>query len=166
MGPAQGITLVAATIAMGLVAGLFYTFAQAVMPGLGRSDDRTFVAGFQAIDKAIDNRWQAVGFMGAPAFTALAAALNLGADDRSTLVWIVAALVLYGVVLAITLRVHVRLNNEIRAAGEPDRIGDLAAVRYRFESKWTRWNIARAVCSCAAFGCLTWALVVFGGSSA
>ncbi len=166
MEAALGITLVAATIAMGLVAGLFYTFAEAVMPGLGQSDDRTFVAGFQAIDRAINNPWQAAGFVGAPAFTALAGALHLGADDRSALVWIVAALVLYGMVLAITFRVHIPLNNEIQAAGEPDRIGDLAAVRHKFEARWARWNIARAVVCCAAFGCLTWALVVFGGSSA
>jgi len=36
----------------------------------------------------------------------MAAVLHLGADDRSSLVWIVAALVLYGVLLALTFRVH------------------------------------------------------------
>jgi len=161
---AQRITLIAATITMGLVAGLFYAFAQAIMPGLGRSDDSTFVAGFQAIDMAINNPWQAAGFVGAPVFTASAAALQLGADDRSSLVWIMAALVLYGVMLAITFRVHLPLNNEIQAAGGPDHIADLAAVRERFESRWVSWNIARAAFSTAAFGCLTWALVLYGAS--
>lgn len=161
---AQGITLIAATITMGLVAGLFYTFAHDIMPGLGRTDDRTFVAGFQAIDTAINNPWHAIAFVGAPVFTALALALQLGADDRSLVVWIVAALALYAVVLVITFRVNLPLNFEIQAAGEPDNIADLAAVRNRFESRWVRWNVARAVLSTAAFGCLTWALVLFGGS--
>ncbi|MGI8528866.1 MAG: anthrone oxygenase family protein [Geodermatophilaceae bacterium] len=97
-------------------------------------------------------------------FTAMAAVLHLGADDRSSLVWIVAALVLYGVMLALTFRVHLPLNNQIQAAGEPDHIADLAAVRENFESKWVRWNIARAASSTAAFGCLTWALTLVGGS--
>ncbi|MBA3282754.1 MAG: DUF1772 domain-containing protein [Acidimicrobiia bacterium] len=160
----RGITLIAATITMGLIAGLFYAFAQAIMPGLGQSDDRTFVAGFQAIDKAINNPWQAAGFVGAPVFTSLAAALHLGPDDRSSLAWIVAALVLFGVVLAITFRVHLPLNDEIQAAGESDHIVDLAAVRERFESKWVRWNVARAAFCTAAFGCLAQALTLFGGS--
>ena len=42
-------------------------------------------------------------------------------------------------------------------------MADLAAVRERFgEAKWIRWNIVRAVMSTAAFGCLTWALVLYG----
>lgn len=159
---AQGITLIAATITMGLVAGLFYTFAQCVMPGLGRSDDRTFVAGFQAIDKAINSPWQAGAFVGAPVFTALAAALHLVADDPSSVGWLGGALVLYGVVLTITFRVNLPLNNEIQGAGEPDHLADISALRANFESRWVGWNIVRAALSTAAFGCLTWALVLFG----
>ncbi len=161
---ARTITLIAATITMGLVAGLFYTFAHDIMPGLIRSDDRTFVSGFQAIDRAITNPWHAGSFVGAPVFTALAATLHIGAGDRSPLVWIVAALVLFGVVLAITFSVNLPLNHEIQAAGDPDHIADLAAVRESFESRWVRWNIARAAFCTAAFGCLAWALALFGSS--
>lgn len=162
MDSAQEITLIAATVTMGLVAGLFYTFAQDIMPGLGRSDDRTFVAAFQAIDTAINNPWQALGFVGAPVFTTVAVALHLGADDRTSLRWIAAALVLYGGMLAITVRVHLPLNKQIQAAGEPDTIADLAAVRERFESRWVRWNVVRAALSAGAFGCLIWALTLPG----
>jgi uncharacterized membrane protein len=56
----------------------------------------------------------------------------------------------------------VPLNNELAAAGDPDHIADLAGVRERFEASWVRWNIARAVASTAAFGCLIWALVLHG----
>lgn len=134
------------------------------MPGLGRSDDRTFVAGFQAIDAAINNPWQAASFVGAPLFAALAAAMHLGGDAPGSPVWIMAALVLYGVMLAITFRVHLPLNSELQAAGAPDHAADVTAVRARFESRWVRWNIVRAALSTAAFGCLTWALVVYGAN--
>ncbi|MGH8829404.1 MAG: DUF1772 domain-containing protein [Jiangellaceae bacterium] len=158
----QGGTLIAATITMGLSAGLFYTFSISVMLGLRRTDDRTFVDVMQRINVAILNGWFAIGFGGALVFTVATAILNAIGDARPALPWIVAALVLYGSTLAITLTVNVPLNNELDAAGEPDRIVDIAATRDRFEARWVRWNVARAVTSAAALGLLTWALVLHG----
>ena len=88
---------------------------------------------------------------------------GLRRDGRSALPWIAAAFVLYLAVFVITVRVHLPLNDGIKAAGSPGRIADLSAVREEFdERKWVRWNIARALLSTAAFGCLTWALVLYG----
>ena len=65
----------------------------------------------------------------------------------------------------ITLAINVPLNDEIKAAGEPGGIADLAAVRARFhEARWVGWNLFRAVASTVAFGCLAWALVLYGRS--
>jgi len=158
----RGAALIAATITTGLAAGLFYSFSYAVMPGLARTGDRTFVESMQRINVAILNGWFAIAFGGALVFTVLAAALHLRRDGLG---WIVAALVLYGAVLVITFTVNVPLNNQLDAAGAPDRIADLAAVRESFEARWVRWNVARAAASTAAFGCLTWALVLFGRAS-
>ncbi|HZD71596.1 MAG TPA: anthrone oxygenase family protein [Actinomycetes bacterium] len=158
----RGATLVAATMTMGLMAGLFYVFAHAIMPGLGRSDDRTFVGAYQAIDKAIVNPWFLASFLGALVLTVLAAVLHLGGDGRTVLPWTAAALVLYVVAIVITVRINIPLNNRIQAAGAPDRIADLATVREQFEARWVRWNIARGAATTAALGCLTWALVLHG----
>ena len=96
----------------------------------------------------------------------VAAALHLDEDVRSGLPWIVVAFVLYLAGLVITLRVNVPLNDGIKAAGAPDRIADLADVRRRFdEARWVRWNVARALGTTAAFGCLVWALVLLGRDS-
>ena len=154
--------LIAATLTTGLMAGLFYAYSVSVMPGLGRTDDRTVVGTMQQINVAIQNGWFLVAFLGALVLTAVAAGLQLGTDGRSVLPWTVAALVLYVVTLAITFRANIPLNNELDAAGAPDRIADLAAVRERFEQAWVRWNIARTVTCTVAFGCLTWALVLHG----
>jgi uncharacterized membrane protein len=49
----------------------------------------------------------------------------------------------------------------IKAAGDPDGIADLAAVRERFdEARWTSWNIVRVIASTTAFGLLAWALTL------
>jgi len=158
------VSLMAATISMGLVAGVFGLYAHTIMPGLGRTDDRTFVGAFQSIDRAIINPWfLGGGFFGALVFTIVAAVAQLG---QNPLPWIAAALVLYLVAFVITITINVPLNDAIKAAGDPDRIADLAAVRQRFnEARWTSWNLVRVVTSTVAFGLLAWALVLHGRST-
>jgi uncharacterized membrane protein len=159
----RGGALVIAVVTTGIVTGVFQLYSHTVMPGLGRTDDRTFVGAFQAIDRAIINPLFLFTFLGAFGFTAVALALSFGRDSRPLLPWLVAALVLYLAVLVITFRVNVPLNDALKAAGDPDSIPDLAAVRERFdEALWIRWNLVRSVASTVAFGCLAWALVLYG----
>ena len=159
----SSLVLLAATMTMGISAGVFQLYAFAIMPGLRRTDDSTFVSAFQQIDIAIVGPWLFVFFFGSLGFTAVAAALHFGASDRTTLHWIGGALVLYLAVLVITITINVPLNDEIKAAGEAAEIGDFAAVRERFhKARWVSGNFFRAVASTMAFGCLAWALVSRG----
>ncbi|RZU18161.1 DUF1772 domain-containing protein [Streptomyces sp. BK239] len=158
-------SLLAATVATGLMAGLFAAFSYAVMPGLRRSDDRTFVTAMQQINKAILNGWFMTCFSGAIAAIGLAAAALWTRGDRRAFAFVVAALVLYLAMFVITAAVNVPLNDKLAAAGRPDRIRDIASVRQQFEPGWVAWNIVRAVVSTGAFGCLAWALVLHGRSS-
>lgn len=155
--------LMIATMSTGLVAGVFGLYAHTIMPGLGRTDDRTFVGAFQSIDRAIINPWfLGGGFFGALVFGILAAVAHIG---RDALTWIVAALILYAITFVITIAVNVPLNDAIKAAGDPDRI-DLAAVRARFgEARWAGWNLVRVITSTTAFGLLAWALTLSGKQS-
>ena len=161
----RAAALLAATMTIGIGAGVFQLHTFAIMPGLRKTDDRTFVGAFQQIDTAIIGPWLFLFFFGALGFTALAAALHLGADERSVLPWIGGAFVLHLAVVGITIGINVPLNDKIKAAGDPSRITDLAAVRERFhEARWVGWNLFRAVASTVAFGCLAWALVLHGRS--
>jgi uncharacterized membrane protein len=161
----RAVSLLGATITMGLVAGVFALFAHTIMPGLRETDDHTFVAAFQSIDRAIINPWfMTSAFAGALLFTTAAVLTNLG---RTALPWIAVALGLYLVAFVITVAVNVPLNDAIKAAGSPDQIRDLAGVRERFhETRWAAWNLVRVVTSTGAFGCLAWALVLYGRSTA
>ena len=79
--------------------------------------------------------------------------------------WIVVALVLYLVAFGITIAVNVPLNDALKAAGDPDTITDLAAVRSRFdEARWAAWNLVRTITTTVAFATLCWALVTAGRS--
>ncbi len=163
----QAAALLAATMTMGIAAGVYQLYAFAIMPGLRRSDDRTFVGAFQQIDTAIVGPFLLVFFFGPLVFSALAGALHFGADERSALPWIGGAFILQLVVLVITFAINVPVNDEIKAAGNPGEIGDLATVRERFnEAKWGSWNLCRVGASTFAFGCLAWALVLHGRAGA
>ncbi|WP_020673437.1 DUF1772 domain-containing protein [Amycolatopsis nigrescens] len=156
------VVLLAATITTGLIAGLFYAYACSVMPALRRVDDRTFVTVMQRINVAILNGWFAIGFGGAPLFAALAVALYLPADDRAALPWLVAAFVLSASMLVTTGAVNVPLNNLLAEADAASGAAELAQVRTRFEARWVRWNLVRAVTPTAALGCLGLALLLHG----
>jgi uncharacterized membrane protein len=157
------VVLIAATLTMGLMAGVFAIFSNAIMPGLHKTDDRTFVAAFQSIDRAIINPAFMVTFLSPLALSTLATLLHLTDEGRPLLPWIVVAFVLYLLVFVITIRVNVPRNNEIKAAGDVDRLTDPHTVRERFdEARWVRWNHARAFASILAFGLLAWALVESG----
>jgi uncharacterized membrane protein len=58
-------------------------------------------------------------FLGALVFTAAAGIVNIGQD---ALPWIAVAFVLYLVKFVITVAINVPLNDEIKAARDPDRI--------------------------------------------
>ena len=159
----SGAVLVAATVTVGLVAGVFGLYAHTIMPGLRHTDDRTFVAAFQSIDRAIINPWFMACFFGALVLTGLAAGL-VWPDAPVALLWIAAAFILYLAAVVITFAVNVPLNDAIKAAGQPDRIGDLTDVRRQFDqAKWSAWNLVRTLTSTAAFVCLTVALIAYGG---
>jgi uncharacterized membrane protein len=157
------ISLLAATMAMGLIAGAFALYAHSIMPGLRKADDRTFIGAFQAIDRAIINPWFLAGcFLGALLFTAVAALTHIG---RQTSLWIVAALASYLVAFVITFVVNVPLNNALKAAGDPARIANVAEVRATFnEARWTSFNLVRVATSLFSFALLAWALVLHGRS--
>ena len=76
-------------------------------------------------------------FLGALVLTALAAVLHFAGEGRPLLPWIVAAIILYFLVFVVTIRVNVPRNNEIKAAGDVDRLTDPHGVRERFnEAGW------------------------------
>jgi hypothetical protein len=86
-----------------------------------KTDDRTFAGAFHAIDRGDHQR---LVFFGALIFGPLGVALSFGEDRRDVLPWALTAFVLFLPVVLFTLRVNVPLNDAIKAAGDPDRIGD------------------------------------------
>ncbi|HEX5116678.1 MAG TPA: anthrone oxygenase family protein [Pseudonocardiaceae bacterium] len=151
MGTTSLVVLAVATVAAGLLAGLFYAYACSVLPGLARGDDQTFVEGMRGINIAIVNGWFLVTFLGAPLLAAAAGILHLGSGVP--LWWIVAGFACLVATLVITGVVNIPLNNALDSGRT-----SYAELRATFEASWVRWNVVRTVASVAGFGCLIGAL--------
>ncbi len=157
-----GLVLGTATVAMGLMAGLFYAFDGAIMLALSEVDDRTFVDVMQRIDDRIQNPLFFLIFMGALLLPAIAAWQHWRRGPHPATRWIVAGFAFYLAVVVITSAINIPLNEDLVNAGDPDAIPNLAAVRDDFEDPWVAWNIVRTVASTAALACLGRALVLHG----
>ena len=156
------VTLYAALVTIGLMAGLFYAWDVSVMPGIARLDDRTFVAAMQILIVAIENPAFYGVSVGAFGFTAAAALVQHRRGQRLAARWITAALALYVVALLVTMAVHMPINYALVDAGDPSRITDLAATRDDFEVPWRVANLARTVTCVLALVCLGRAISLGG----
>lgn len=156
------IVLGAAVIAMGLLGGLFYFSSIAVMPALTAAEDRTLVDAMQQMIDKIENPAFFLTLLGAPVLAAVALAQARRSGSPKTAGWIVAGLALYTVMVVVTVAVHFPLNDDLKQAGDPAQIEDLAAVRDDFVTPWVAWDIVRTLATTAAFGCLVWALILRG----
>jgi uncharacterized membrane protein len=155
-----GIVLGAAVLAMGLLAGLYFFSAIAVMPALTAADDRTLVDAMQQMIDKIENPAFFLVLFGAPALAAVALVQARGTGQTEIAGWIVAGLALYTVMVIITFAVHIPLNEDLKDAGDPARIDNIAEVRDDFVGPWVAWDIVRTLVTTAAFGALTWALAL------
>lgn len=141
--------LVFSTLTTVLVAGLLFTFALLVMPGLGQLEDRSFLRGFQEIDRIIQHGHPLFVVVWLGSVISLLAATVMGFSQLDGLArgLLITATVLYmaGVQLP-TIRGNVPLNNELQAleltsVSEPG----LANARKSFEVSWNRLNLFRTI---------------------
>jgi uncharacterized membrane protein len=156
------IVLGAAVVVMGLVAGLYFFSAIAVMPALTAADDRTLVDAMQQMIDKIENPAFFLVFLGAPVLATVALIQARDSGSQTVAGWILAGLVLYAVMVIITFAVHLPLNEDLKDAGDPARIENLAEVRDDFVTPWVAWDIVRTVVTIGGFGALVWALVLHG----
>lgn len=163
---ARDRVLLAGTVATGLVAGTYFAFTCAVMPGLAATDDRTFVAAMQAINVKIENPVFFAGFFGAFVLPLIAVFRQRKAGGGAALRWTIAGLALYTVGLLTTMGFNIPLNTTLKDAGDAASLADPGSVRRDFEDPWVAWNIVRTVASTAATGCLVYAMRLRGRAAA
>lgn len=152
------ITLIVSTVITGLLAGLYFGFSCAVMPGLAISSDRTFVETMRHINRKILNGWFLSVLMGNIMLPMVSIILVAIDGDSDALWWTIVGAAFNVISLGITAGRNVPLNTALDEAGPVDAIADPGAIRAAFEAPWVRLNIARTIAS--TMGLLALALAV------
>jgi uncharacterized membrane protein len=146
------LTLGLATLATGLVAGVFYAYAISVNLGLAAQPDASYVATMNAINERIENPLFFLSFFGAVLFllATLAAHIPRPRSGRFLLVALACALYIGGCFL-LTVFVNVPLNEELARVAADASPDELSGARAAYEEPWNFWNGVRTVFSSLAF---------------
>ena len=148
---ARPLSLVAATLTTGLIAGFFYAYACSVTLGLARLPDEQYVEAMQAINATVRNGVFAFSFFGAVLSLLVALAVHAPQlRSRSFALVALAAALYIGGGFMVTFLVNVPMNEELARVGNAAPAA-LAAVRADYEGPWNFWNGVRTVFSSIAF---------------
>ena len=132
-----------------LVAGLVFTFAIVVMPGIKSLGDLGFLQSFKAMDRVIQNNQPIfiLVWLGSAVVLLVSTVLGiwqLEGPDRILLI-VACAVYLFGVQLP-TVTINIPLNNLLQSQ-DLDTMTEpaLLETKTRFESRWLRWNAIRTI---------------------
>ena len=146
------ISLAAATLASGLVAGVFLTFSDFVMRSLGRAGPSAGIKAMQMNNREVSRSLFMALLIGMAVVSlglALAGVVFIGGAAAA---WLTAATGAYlAGVMAVTARANVPMNQRLDRE-YPD--SDAARALWKtYLRDWTRWNHLRTVASAGAMLC-------------
>jgi uncharacterized membrane protein len=149
----------ATAIGCGLMAGLFFAFSIAVMPGFRRIAPASGLAAMQAINLAIVNPLFLLVFLGTAVTSGvLVIAMVLRGISLLTAHFILGATLYLAGVMVVTFVVNVPMNNVI--ARLDVSLADSAGQWQDYLRRWTAWNHVRTISALLAT-----AFLVFGLSA-
>lgn len=151
----SNLSLFAATLLIGLTAGLCFTWGNAVTPGIGQLDDLGYLQSFQKMNRSIENPLFFVVFIGS-FFVGLASLFfnKTVSPEHFRLVLIAIGIYFFGVIL-VTVVGNVPLNQLLdRTDLVNSSTEELRALRERFENPWNRYHLIRVLASMLSFALL------------
>jgi len=150
----QPIVLAAAIVLTGITAGIFFTWSNAVMPGIGKLDDLEFLQAFKSMNRVILNKAFLSVFGGAMIAVFLLPIFHFTAFPEVLFWFYVATFLIYAVgVFGVTVNGNVPLN-ELLDGTHLDQLSvpEIKALRETIESRWNSYNLIRTACSTITFG--------------
>ena len=148
----RAIVLGGATLATGLVAGVFYAYSVSVDPGLAAQTDASYVATMQEINERIQNPLFFASFFGSVLFLLAALVVHLPRLRSGRFALISLACLLYiGGGFLLTAFINVPMNDQLATVDPEAPARVLARAREAYEGTWDFWNNVRAVLSTLSF---------------
>jgi uncharacterized membrane protein len=152
----SNLVLAAGTLVTGLMAGLFFSFSVAIIPGLTRLPDAGYLQSFQSINAAILNPVFLICFMAPLILLPAATWMQYKQDSSAAWTWALAGAILYIVtVFGVTIAGNVPLNDAMAKADLANASAQQLAVhRAAFEPSWNKLHTIRTVANILSFACL------------
>jgi uncharacterized membrane protein len=147
----------AGALGCGLMAGLFFAFSVAVMPGIARIAPEHGMAAMQAINRAILNPVFAVVFFGTAVVCLIVLAASVWRWSEPGSAYALTGSLLYlGGCILVTVIFNVPLNNALEGASAESIDG--TALWSTYLTTWTAWNHLRTMACLAALAAFIGAL--------
>jgi uncharacterized membrane protein len=149
---AKAIVLLLTTLLTGLLAGIFFTWSNAITPGIGRLDDINYLSAFQNMNRTIVNPSFLIIFMG-PVFLSFVTAY-LYKSNHSYILWLLllAAILYFIGVFLVTIIGNIPLNNLLDKTELTNiSLEEARRLRDKFELKWNNLHLIRTITSTLSF---------------
>lgn len=145
--------LIATTLCIGLMAGLFYSYSCSVVPGLGKLSDTEYITAMQSINRAIQNPVFFIAFFGSLLLLPFSCYLNYSRPVHIRFWLVLAATLIYLIgAFGTTVLGNIPLNNSLEKFNISGQSKDLIRIqRIAFESKWNNLNLLRSSASVLSF---------------
>jgi uncharacterized membrane protein len=152
----ETIILASAILLTGLMAGIFFTWSNAIKPGIGKLNDLEYLRALQSMNRVILNKAFMGIFLGYIIAVALVPVFHFKLFPNSIFWMFVLALVTYWIgVFGTTAFGNIPLNEILDKVNlEPLNLEEITALRTRIEVKWNNLNLIRSISSGITFALL------------
>ena len=135
------------------MAGIFFTWTNAVKPGIGTLDDMTYMKAFQAMNRLILNPLFNIVFILPVLTISISTYMSFGSTKLYVFELFLLSTLLYVLgVFLITILGNIPLNELLENTDlEKISLTELSDLRGKIENKWNNFNLIRTVSSFISF---------------
>jgi len=147
------ILLIVAIVSTGLMAGIFFTWTNAVKPGIGTLDDINYMKAFQAMNRVILNPLFYMAFILPVLTISISTYMNFGSPKLYVVELLLISTLMYCMgVFLVTIVGNIPLNELLENTDlEKISLTELGDLREKIENKWNSFNLIRTISSFISF---------------
>lgn len=158
----QTIILVFAIFLTGIMAGIFFTWSNAVKPGIGKLSDLEYLNALQSMNRVILNGAFLIVFVGAIIAVALVPLFHFHLYPKNIFWLFICILLIYWIgVFGITVFGNIPLNEILDKTNlETITLEEIKTLRSSIENKWNNFNLIRSISSGITFLLLIFSILL------
>ena len=149
----QTIILVTSIFLTGLMAGIFFTWSNAVKPGIGKLNDIDYLSALQSMNRVILNSLFLIVFIGTIISVALVPVFHFHFYPKNIFWLLILIVIIYWVgVFSVTVFGNIPLNEILDKRNlSVMNPNDLSVLRDSIENRWNNFNLIRSISSALSF---------------